>query len=128
MLEGDLNSDSLGLSPANLARVQAEVEFVMHSAASIELEADVQHTLESNYVGTHRLLMLATKMQRLRCFCHLSTAYTNINHPRGSYIEERIYPLKLGQQRPNHADLVEDLLSLDKRSANVRAQMFLDCW
>lgn len=94
LLEGDLNSDNLGLSPADQAKVFTEVQFVVHSAASIELEADVQHTLRSNYLGTRRLLTMATHMTALRCFLHVSTAYVNVNQPRGTYVEERIYPLR----------------------------------
>ena len=45
MLEGDLNSDNLGLSDSHLDKALSEVQIVIHSAASIELEADVQHTL-----------------------------------------------------------------------------------
>lgn len=120
MLEGDLNSDNLGLSATDLQKALSEVEFVVHSAASIELEADVQHTLRSNYLGTRRLLQLASRMERLRCFLHVSTAYVNVNLPRGSSIEERIYPLRLGQQLIDHAEIVEDLLSLKPDDANVR--------
>lgn len=50
LLEGDMNSDDLGLSAQDLETVQSQVHFVIHSAASIELEADVQHTLRSNYL------------------------------------------------------------------------------
>lgn len=122
MLEGDLNSDNLGLSDEHLSTALAEVEVVIHSAASIELEADVQNTLSSNYLGTRRLLMLASRMQRLRCFLHVSTAYVNVNLPRGSSVEERIYPLKLGEQLINHAEIVEDLLSLEPEDANCRVR------
>jgi fatty acyl-CoA reductase len=120
LLEGDLNSDDLGLSAADQQKVLSEVEFVVHSAASIELEADVQHTLRSNYLGTQRLLRMATRMTRLRCFLHVSTAYVNVNQPRGSSVEERIYRLKLGTQPISHVEIVEDLLSLEPDDANCR--------
>lgn len=120
MLEGDLNSDNLGLSEEHLHKALSEVEVVIHSAASIELEADVQNTLRANYIGTRRLLTLASRMQRLRCFLHVSTAYVNVNLPRGSSVEERIYPLKLGEHSLNHAEVVEDLLSLEPEEANCR--------
>lgn len=122
LLEGDLNSDDLGLSAADQAKVLSEVEFVVHSAASIELEADVQHTLRSNYLGTQRLLRMATRITRLRCFLHVSTAYVNVNQPRGSSVEERIYRLKLGKQPISHAEIVEDLLRLEPDDANCRVR------
>eukprot|EP00879_Flechtneria_rotunda_P027744 GHRR01029734.1.p1 GENE.GHRR01029734.1~~GHRR01029734.1.p1 ORF type:complete len:193 (-),score=42.90 GHRR01029734.1:98-676(-) len=120
LLEGDMNSDDLGLSAADLDNVLQNVHIVIHSAASIELEADVQHTLRSNYLGTRRLLALARRMQNLRCLVHVSTAYVNVNQPKGGSVEERIYPLFIGQQEVNHADIVDDLMSLKPQAANVR--------
>ncbi|KAF8068303.1 L-aspartate oxidase [Scenedesmus sp. PABB004] len=128
LLEGDMNSDGLGLSAADLAKVQGGVQFVVHSAASIELEADVQHTLRSNYIGTRRLLALARTMTRLVSFVHVSTAYVNVNHPRGAAVDEVIYPLTVGLQEVSHADVVDDLMSLERQPANIRAQMYLDMW
>lgn len=123
LLEGDLNSDDLSLSAADQNKVMSEVQFVIHSAASIELEADVQHTLNSNYMGTRRLLNMAMRMTQLCCFLHVSTAYVNVNLPRGSSVEERIYPLYVGQQPISHAEIVEDLLSLDPDDANCRVSL-----
>eukprot|EP00882_Tetradesmus_deserticola_P013375 GHRQ01014200.1.p1 GENE.GHRQ01014200.1~~GHRQ01014200.1.p1 ORF type:complete len:468 (+),score=166.28 GHRQ01014200.1:148-1551(+) len=128
LLEGDLNSDGLGLSQHELSLVQGKVNILIHSAASIQLEADVQHTLSSNYLGTRRLLAVATQMQALRAMVHVSTAYVNVNFPRGSTVDERIFPLHFGQQEVHHADLVDDLMSLKPAAANVRAQMFLEMW
>lgn len=70
--------------------------------------------------GTQRLLALATRMTSLKCLLHVSTAYVNVNLPKGSNIEERIYPLYIGGQEVHHADIVEDLMSLKPTSANVR--------
>ena len=36
---------------------------------------------------------LALKIKQLKAFVHVSTAYVNCNLPRGSHIEEQIYPL-----------------------------------
>lgn len=124
MLEGDLVSDDLGLSQGDQIKVLSEVQVVFHCAASIELEADIQDTLSSNYLGTRRLLLLATQMQRLRCFLHVSTAFVNANQPRGSMIEERLYPLKLGAGEASHAEVVEELMFLNPEDANVRVSCF----
>jgi nucleoside-diphosphate-sugar epimerase len=125
LLEGDLNSDDLGLSQRELSLVQNNVNILIHSAASIQLEADVQHTLRSNYLGTRRLLALATQMQQLRAMVHVSTAYVNVNFPRGSTVDERIFPLYFGQQEVHHADIVDDLMSLKPAAANVRVRGLL---
>ena len=33
-------------------------------------------------------------MKQLRGFVHVSTAYVNSNLPRGSHVEEKIYPIR----------------------------------
>lgn len=122
-----MNSDDLGLSSTDLGKVLSHTNVVIHSAASIGLEADVQHSLRSNYIGTRRLLALAVRMQNLRCFLHVSTAYVNVNFPKGSSVDEIIYPLMIGRQEANHADIVDDLMSLDPASANVRVSTRSPC-
>lgn len=44
-VEGDLAMPGLGLSAADTQRLQAEVTHVIHSAANIELDADIQKSL-----------------------------------------------------------------------------------
>lgn len=115
-----MDSDDLGLSQIDLKTVLRETNIVIHSAASIGLEADVQLSLRSNYIGTKRLLALASKMRDLRCFLHVSTAYVNVNFCKGSSVDEVLYPLMIGRQEAQHADIVNDLMSLEPDSANTR--------
>lgn len=112
--------ENLGLSDEQLEVALADVNIVTHSAASIELEADVQNTLRANYLGTKRLLDIAARMKKLRAFVHVSTAYVNVNKPKHSSVDEALYPLNLGTQPVSHETVVEDLLSLNSESANVR--------
>jgi fatty acyl-CoA reductase len=42
---GDLTQPGLGLSPADEKMLQQEVTIILHSAASIELAAEIQRTL-----------------------------------------------------------------------------------
>jgi fatty acyl-CoA reductase len=123
LLNGDLDSDDLGLSQEELHRVLSEVQVVFHCAALIELDADIQDTLRCNYIGTGRLLTMAMRMQQLRCFLHLSTAFVNAYQPRSSVIEERVYPLKMGSVVMQHKDVVEDLMSINPEHANVRVRL-----
>jgi hypothetical protein len=48
-LEGDITADGLGLSPADLARVRAEVNHVIHAAADIRFDQDIHSLLAHNY-------------------------------------------------------------------------------
>ena len=57
-------------------------------------------------------------MHRMRGFIHVSTAYVNSNLPRGSHIEERIYPLHDAQgARIQHAALAARLAALPHAKA-----------
>jgi len=51
-VQGDLLAPGLGLSEQDMRRLKREVQIIIHSAASIELEADIHKTLRSNYCGT----------------------------------------------------------------------------
>ena len=44
------------------------------------------------------MLELAASAQRLRGLVHVSSAFVNMNMPRGSIIDEAVYPLRLGRQ------------------------------
>lgn len=90
--------DDMGLSADDQATLANDVQFIIHAASMIELEADVQRTLRGNYLGTKRLLILASRMQRLRAMVCLSTAHANVNLPPGSSVDETIYPLFFGSQ------------------------------
>lgn len=44
------------------------------------------------------MLELAASAQCLRGLVHVSSAFVNMNVPRGSIIDEAVYPLRLGRQ------------------------------
>ena len=44
------------------------------------------------------MLELAASAHRLRGLVHVSSAFVNMNMPRGSIIDEAVYPLRLGRQ------------------------------
>ncbi len=98
VLKGDVTAPGLGLSTADRAHVQQEVQIVIHSAASIELEADVHATLRANFLGTLETAALAGECAHLRAFVHISSAYVNINLPLRSVVHERVYGLHYGDQ------------------------------
>ncbi len=66
---------------------------------------------------------LAAGMRGLRGFLHVSTAYVNSNFPRGSHVEERMYPLSLADGRTaDHAAIAAELLALPPASAERQAR------
>eukprot|EP00798_Chlamydomonas_sp_ICE-L_P032191 gene32191-16734_t len=80
-----------------------EVTVVIHSAARIALEDPIQVTLRHNYQSTLSVMKAAQAMQNLHSIVHISTTFVNINHPSGSSIAEKIYPLKFGDQENLHS-------------------------
>ena len=72
---------------------------------------------------------LAAGMRRLRGFLHVSTAYVNSNFPRGSHVEERMYPLSLADGRTaDHAAIAAELLALSPAGAERQARpRFIAC-
>lgn len=92
-LAGQLSTPGCGLAPADAAALMACCDYVVHSAASIAFDEPPRDSLHTNYRGVAHLLALARRMPRLRGLVHLSTAYANADQPRGSIVQERVYPL-----------------------------------
>ena len=56
-------------------------------------------------------------------------SYVNINLPRGSHVEEAIYPLQLPDGAPvPHADAAADLLGLAPKKAQKKADAMVKVW
>jgi fatty acyl-CoA reductase len=125
VINGDLGSEYLGLFPKHRASLLEEVDFVMHSAAAIALDDPVQKTLNSNYCGTKRLLEFCSKMNHLKAFCHVSTAFVNITLPSGTTVFEKIYPLMHGDHVVDHRDIADELLALSPEAAKDKASTFM---
>lgn len=74
--------------------------------------------------ATKLVAELARGMKRLRAFVHVSTAYTNCDHPRRALVHERVYTLLAPSGKPLDIDaLAAELASLppDAAEAAVRA-------
>jgi len=149
-VEGDITDEGMGLSAADRAALVAECDVVVHCAADIRLEVDVQSTLRANYVGTGRVLDLAGEAHargRLRSHVHVSSAYVNLNAPFGSSVVERVYPLRHGAVAGepggggaaaaasagagavvDHASLAAELLALPAAAAEARAETLCSLW
>lgn len=61
---GDLSEVNLGLSSSDRSMLVENVEILLHCAADIRLEAPIQETMRTNYVGTERVLQLAVQLCR----------------------------------------------------------------
>jgi nucleoside-diphosphate-sugar epimerase len=76
--------------------VVAETEIVINCAASVNFDDPLLDALQINYFGSLRMLALASECVNIKCFCNVSTAYSNSNYIGNNYIEEKIYDLESG--------------------------------
>ncbi|KAI8471567.1 MAG: male sterility protein-domain-containing protein [Monoraphidium minutum] len=125
---GDIMQPGLGLSAEDEALLARDVDTVLHSAADIRLEAPIQDTLTANYRGTLSVVRLAARMQRLKSFVYISTCYANMNRPRGSLVEERLYPVMVDGREFDTSHLAEELLAMPAAEANERAADYIRLW
>ncbi len=68
VLEGDISVADCGLSQRQLARLRAEVDWVIHSAASISFFDHIHTLLDQNYLVRHTFLLArgSTSAQKLQ--------------------------------------------------------------
>ncbi|WIA32225.1 hypothetical protein OEZ86_003073 [Tetradesmus obliquus] len=118
---GDLTQPGLGLAAGAAQQLQQQLQLILHCAADIRLEVDIQTALRSNYLGTQEVLQLASACKQLKGLVHTSSCFVNMNQPRSSVVQERIYPLKFGDREVDCEELVQDLLCLPSAAAEVRA-------
>ena len=110
-VDGDLSHSGLGLDAATRDNLVDTVEIIMHSAADIRLEVDIQTSLKSNYLGTDAILGLAAQMPKLKAMVHVSSAFVNMNQPKSSTIDEKLYPLHYGTRKVEAEELVQVTIS-----------------
>lgn len=88
-MPGDIDQPFLGLSEENQDRIMKEVEVILHCAATVRFDEDLSRALTMNVGAVSSLISICKKMQRLRSFVHVSTAYC---HCQRRHIEEVAYP------------------------------------
>lgn len=81
--------DGLNLCQNDENELIETCEIVIHCAANVRFDQTLKQAVNFNTCGTHRLLKLAERMQKLKVFSHVSTAYCQCNE---NHLEERFYP------------------------------------
>ncbi len=71
----DLQSPGLGLSDSDRRSIVADVDRVVHCAASVEFTLPLDEARAINLEGTRRVLELAGEVENLERLVHVSTAY-----------------------------------------------------
>jgi len=80
-VEGDVVDMDLGLSHADKSQILEKISVIIHLAQISNCNSPLKVALEVNVHGTRNLLTLAKQMTKLSSIVHLSTVYSNCNHP-----------------------------------------------
>ncbi|KAF7381034.1 hypothetical protein HZH68_015909 [Vespula germanica] len=85
---GDISLNNLGITDEQREHLINETHIVFNLAAAVRLEAKLKDAIESNTVGTKRVLELSKTMKKLEAFLHLSTAFCHVDQIE---LGERVY-------------------------------------
>lgn len=77
VIRGDITFDDLAISSTDRSLLEREVSVIIHSAATIRFDEPLKRATRINVTSTKRLLDLALRLEDLRAFIHVSTAYCN---------------------------------------------------
>ncbi|XP_041675455.1 fatty acyl-CoA reductase wat [Drosophila eugracilis] len=117
-IAGDCLEPDLGISESDRRILAAEVEVVIHGAATVRFDEALHLALAINARATRLMLNLAKQMTNLVSYVHVSTAYSNCVV---SDVAERFYPENLNCSSDKVlalGDLISNEL-LDKMSPSL---------
>ncbi|XP_034665872.1 fatty acyl-CoA reductase wat-like [Drosophila subobscura] len=86
---GDCLEPDLGISAADRKLLAAEVQIVIHSAATVRFDEALHLALDLNTRATRLMVQLAKQMVHLQSYVHISTAYSNCVV---TSVKEKLYP------------------------------------
>ena len=123
-VSGDLGQPRLGLDDETYARLQAEVDLVINTAALVSFDAPLDAALSLNTLGPMRVLDFA-KGTNGAPVAHVSTCYVNATR-NGLVPEEPVDPSLLDLKAKGAARLPSDIdaevEAIQKRIRQVRKQ------
>ncbi|KAM3955679.1 putative fatty acyl-CoA reductase CG8306 isoform 1-T2 [Aphomia sociella] len=76
-VSGDVGEENLGLSPDDRQMLIANVNVVVHSAATLDFQESLRPTVKINLLGTRRVMELCRQIKDLKVMVHVSSAYVN---------------------------------------------------
>uniref|UniRef100_A0A1B6E5T0 Fatty acyl-CoA reductase n=3 Tax=Clastoptera arizonana TaxID=38151 RepID=A0A1B6E5T0_9HEMI len=104
LINGDFTLPDLGLSKNDLQIIH-NVDFIFHSAATVNMGEHLKTAFYINVNGTRFLLEQAKQMKNLKAFVYISTAYAQVMLKK---IEEKFYPTEYSPE-----DLEKIVISMD---------------
>ncbi|XP_050437093.1 fatty acyl-CoA reductase wat-like [Adelges cooleyi] len=110
VIDGELTAFSLGLSTVDHDWLVKNVNYIFHCAATLRFDEPIEVATKVNIEGTEQLLNIATQMEALKGFVHVSTAYS---HCHKTEIKEQFYPT------PISASELKQKIKLNSLSSDI---------
>ncbi|CAG7726863.1 unnamed protein product, partial [Allacma fusca] len=76
-VDGDITLNGLGISLEEALILKSNVSIVFHSAANVKFNAGLKELLKSNTEGTKNVIEWSKKLEILKAFVYVSTAFSN---------------------------------------------------
>ncbi|KAF7163071.1 hypothetical protein CNMCM5623_008091 [Aspergillus felis] len=89
---GDIKQTDFCIGDSELRRLREEVTLVIHTAATITLDAGIVEAIENNCLPSLELAKIISQFRRLKLFVQISTAYVSSFLPDG-HVGERLYSI-----------------------------------
>ncbi|XP_047038839.1 fatty acyl-CoA reductase 1 [Helicoverpa zea] len=89
LVAGDVSEPDLGLSDQDRAMIIAQVDIIIHAAATIRFDEELKKAVLLNVRGTKLMVELAKTCKNLKLFIHISTSYCHLHE---KLLEEQAYP------------------------------------
>ncbi|CEP10517.1 hypothetical protein [Parasitella parasitica] len=120
-ISGDIISPDLSMSEQDRERITENVNVVIHCAATLNYSERLDLALETNTLGTLRMMDLADECKHMEAFIHMSLAYTDPHLPNG-HIQERVYPMQVGDPEELLTEIVDlELQDIPKMTQRILA-------
>ncbi|KAL7043749.1 hypothetical protein ACKWTF_001650 [Chironomus riparius] len=119
-ISGDCSIAGLGLSLTDRQTLISNINVIFHAAATIKFDENLKLAVDINVHGTKDVIQLGKEMTQLKCFIHVSTAYSNCHLDT---VEEKFYDYSIGY------DHLDNMISkLDSSAIEEITPKILDKW
>ncbi|KAG5900303.1 hypothetical protein JTB14_000829 [Gonioctena quinquepunctata] len=116
-VEGDITLLDLAMEKKELTLILEQTNIVFHSAATVKFNEDLKNAIIHNSLGTRRVLDVCSKMQQLKSFVYVSTAFSNSDREN---IAESVYELPF-----NHNAIINSVDVLPEEAVDILSKKLL---
>ncbi|XP_049824814.1 putative fatty acyl-CoA reductase CG5065 isoform X2 [Aethina tumida] len=111
VVHGDISVPNMGLPKNEIALLQENINFVIHSAATVSFSESLSTAVNLNTIGTKRIVDLCLEMKNLKSLVYVSTAYSN---PFRKTVNEEVY-----KQQYNYKSVIHLVNNFSEDDVNL---------